>query len=716
MTKRIYIILLFIFASQLIQAQQKLFSLQDVVVGNYYYFRPDDYDQINWLKENNAFVYEKDEVIYAKNIEEKEPVSILSLDQLNSLLKQNDIEERSYFPKFTWHSNQIVSYVDDDKLVYIKLDADKLSLERKVVLPGGTENHEFSPDMKYLAYTINNNLYILKQDDNIISVTNDENGGIVNGKTVHRNEFGIEKGTFWSPKSNYLAFYRKDETMVTDYPLVNINTRIATVKTTKYPMAGMTSEQVTLGVYSISDGKIIFLETGEPEDQYLTNISWSPGEKYIYIAVLNRGQNHMKLNQYDVSTGKFVKTLFEEKHDKYVEPLHPLCFLPGHPQQFVWQSRRDGYNHLYLYSVDGTLIKQLTKGDWEVTELLQPSADSKSIYFIGTKESPVERHICKVDLGTSEITKLTKDKGVHEAFVSNDGKNIIDRFSSMGNANQINLIDDKGKVMDKLVVSKNPLNDYELGDVKLGTIMAADDKTELYYKLFLPPDFDSKKKYPAIIYVYGGPHAQMVQNIWYDPTELWMEYMAQHGYVVFTMDNRGSEARGLEFENCTFRQLGQVEMKDQMKGVEYLSSQGYVDTERIGVHGWSYGGFMTISLMLNYPDVFKTGVAGGPVIDWKYYEVMYGERYMDTPQENPEGYELSNVNNKVENLQGRLLVIHGAMDSTVVWQHSLSFLNTCIKEGRMVDYFVYPNHPHNVRGLDRIHLWGKISQYFFDFL
>ncbi|MBN1180734.1 MAG: S9 family peptidase [Bacteroidales bacterium] len=717
MIKRIYFISLCLFIPIVVEAQQKLLSLQDVVVGNYYYFRPDDYDQISWIDDEETFTFEKENDLYIQKVNEKDPVVALTLDQLNTIIKKQGIEDRTYWPTITWHNDHMISYLDqNDNLLYIDFSSNVMNITRKVVLPGGTENHEFSPDKKFLAFTQGNNLQILNEKDEVIAVTYDENKGIVNGKTVHRNEFGIEKGTFWSPKSNYLAFYRKDETMVTDYPLVNVNSRIASLLITKYPMAGMTSHEVTLAVYSIADGKTVVIETGAPSDQYLTNISWSPDEKYIFIMVLNRAQNHMKLNQYDAHSGQFIKTLFEEKHDKYVEPLHPLYFLPGKPDQFIYQSRRDGYNHLYLYNTNGSLIRQLTKGEWEVTGLLQADSDGSEIFFISTKENPVERHIYKTDMNNGEIKKLSKDAGVHDAYVSTDGKYIIDCFSSMKNANQINLINTEGKMVKKLVSSDNPLADYSLGEVKLGTLLADDGETELYYKLFLPPDFDAEKKYPAIVYVYGGPHAQMVLNSWYDPTELWMEYMAQRGYIVFTMDNRGSEARGMEFESCTFRRLGQIEMKDQIKGVEYLKSLGYVDEKRIGLHGWSYGGYMTISLMLNYPEVFKAGVAGGPVIDWKYYEVMYGERYMDTPEENPDGYELTNVNNKVENLQGRLLIIHGAMDSTVVWQHSLSFVNACVENGKLIDYFVYPNHAHNVRGMDRIHMWWKITQYFIDFL
>jgi dipeptidyl-peptidase-4 len=248
--------------------------------------------------------------------------------------------------------------------------------------------------------------------------------------------------------------------------------------------------------------------------------------------------------------------------------------------------------------------------------------------------------------------------------------------------------------------------------LQMVTFTAADGKTPLYGRMITPPNMDPAKKYPVIVYVYGGPHAQLVTNRWLGGASLFEYYMAQQGYIMFTVDNRGSDGRGMEFENVIHRQLGQNEMADQMQGVEFLKSQSFVDANRMGVYGWSFGGFMTISLMLNHSDVFKVAVAGGPVCDWKYYEVMYGERYMDTPQDNKEGYDKTSVINKAENLKGKLLVIHGAQDDVVVMQNSLEFINACIKKGRAVDYFLYPDHKHNVRGKDRVHLNSKIADYF----
>ena len=511
-----------------------------------------------------------------------------------------------------------------------------------------------------------------------------------------------------------MAFYRKDETMVTDYPLVDIETRIATLENTKYPMAGETNEEVKVAIYNPETRNTIFLKTVEPKTQYLTNVTWSPDEKQIYIAVLNRDQNHMKLNVYDAITGDFIKTLFEEKHKKYVEPEHGPIFLSSNSEKFLWYSERDGWNHLYMYNTDGKLLKQLTKGEWLVSGFLGFSQNDEDAYFMSTIASPLEDHLCSVNLESGKIEKITSKKGSHRILLSKDKKYAIDIYSSLTVAREYLLITNKGKILHTLQKNKDPLKDYNLGKTEIITIKAKDG-TDLFCRMIKPIDFDPKQHYPVLVYVYGGPHAQLITESWLG-AGLWLNYMAQQGYIVWTLDNRGSANRGFEFENAIHRNIGTIEVEDQMQGIEYLKSLDYVDEKRIGVDGWSYGGFMTISLMLKHPEVFKAGCAGGPVIDWKWYEIMYGERYMDTPQDNPDGYKNACLLNYVDKLQGRLLIIHGTSDPTVVWQHSLSFIKKCVDEGKMVDYFVYPGHPHNVRGVDRVHLWKKIEQYFDDYL
>jgi len=505
-----------------------------------------------------------------------------------------------------------------------------------------------------------------------------------------------------------------DETMVGDYPLVDYTTREAELVNIKYPMAGMTSHQVKIGIYDLATKQTIYLKTGEPLDHYLTNICWSLDEKTIFIQELNREQNHMKLNQYDVATGDLIKTVLEEQDDKYVEPVHPILFSKIDPEKFYFQSRRDGWNHVYEYNIRGELITQITKGDWEVTELSGFDAKEENMFFEATKESPIERHFYRINIRSGKTDKLTADAGTHSCILSPDQQNIIDRWTSTNIPGQLDLISTKKDSKQILFEASNTLKDFDLGENTVFTIKAADGVTDLYCRMIKPNKFDPTKKYPVIIYVYGGPHAQMVNKTWQNDARWWQYYMASKGYIAFTLDSRGSDNRGKAFENVIHRQLGVIETADQMKGIDYLKSLPYVDVNRIGVHGWSYGGFMTLNLKLKYPETFKVAVAGGPVVDWSMYEVMYGERYMDTPQENPEGYKNANMMNYVDKLNGKLMIIHGVQDQTVVMQQSMQFLKKCIDLDKQVDFFVYPTHEHNVRGNDRLHLMEKISNYFLD--
>lgn len=580
----------------------------------------------------------------------------------------------------------------------------------------------YSNEGAQARFASNNNVAWLK-DNNIritsnnktVEVTNDENKAIVNGSDyVHRQEFGIDRGMWWNETGTQLAYYRKDETMVGNYPIINWNEREAANKDIKYPMTGMTSENVTLVVFDVPTGKKVTIQTGEPKEQYLTMVTWEPTGKHIFIGILNRDQNHLKLNKYDASTGALVKTLFEEKATTWVEPLHALTFVPNNPNQFIYQTDFNGYNQMYVYNTDGKLIKNLGFKDVVVTNLLGFDASNSKINYIGIANNGLDRQLYQVDLKTGNTLQLTTVSGTHNASVSSDGTMVLDQYSNATTPNEVSILNIKTKMANTtLVKAENPFTGkIDLPRIEMVTLTSPDGKTPLNGRLIYPANFDATKKYPVMVYVYGGSHAQLVTNKWLGGAGYFDIYMAQQGYVVFTLDNRGSEARGKKFCEVTHRNLGVNEMADQMKGVEFLKSKSFVDADKIGVFGWSFGGFMTTSLMTSQPDTFKVGVAGGPVIDWKYYEIMYGERYMDTPQDNPEGYAKASLLDKVKNLKGRLLMIHGAQDPVVVQQHSMNFIEASIKAGKQVDYFLYPNHEHNVSGRDRIHMYAKIADYF----
>lgn len=709
-------------------AQDKQFTLHDLIPGgkNYSRFVPANLKQLQWC--GDTYLYAKGDSVMSGVPGKKEQVAF-TRQQLNEALTAAGGQTVGSLPAFA------VPYPDQPILAfYAKRHRLHYNYaENKVVadyqLADKWANYDFCPANGYLAFTEGNNIQLLSPDKTQGVVTHETADGIVCGQAVHQREFGINKGTFWSPQGSALAFYRMDESMVTDYPLVNIDARAAKAEPYKYPMAGMKSHEVTVGVYNLQSGQTVWLQTGTPKEKYLTNISWSPDEKSIYIAELNRDQNEMHLIRYSALTGKKEAELFTETDEQYVEPQHPLLFLPNDPDKFIWQSERDGYNHLYLYDTSGKLLKQLTKGEWVVMNVEGFDAKGENLFISSTQPHPLSSfsygtplniHAWKVNIkkGSSLcMSWSTRLQGVHNVQLSASGKYLLDSYSAPSIPREIAVIETKkGEVLQTLLTAKNPYEGYAMPEIETGTIKAADGVTDLNYRLVKPVGLDTNQKYPTIVYVYGGPHAQLVSGGFNNGAGGWDIYMAQRGYVLFTLDSRGSANRGHAFESVIHRNLGVNEMADQVKGVDFLTSLPYVDAARIGVHGWSYGGFMTTNLMLSYPEIFKVGVGGGPVIDWSNYEIMYGERYMDRPQDNPEGYKNANLKLKAANLKGHLLLIHGDIDPVVVWQHSLGFLKACVDADTYPDYFVYPRHEHNVIGKDRPHLHEKITRYFDDYL
>ncbi len=613
-------------------------------------------------------------------------------------------------PSIKWLDHDHVYSQNGNEITLGTLSGSEFTWSAWVTLPKEADHVTIDKSRK-IAYTIDNNLYLYDKEN--IQVTSETNKDILCGTSVHRDEFGIDHGIFFSPKGTYLAYYRMDQSMVNDYPIIKWDATPAKNENIKYPMAGGTSHQVTLCVYDPATKKTVTMKTGTKEkDHYLTCVTWSPDEQHIYIAILNRDQNHLSLNKYNAHTGEKVSTLFEEHDARYVHPTHPLTFIPGNNNQFVWWSQRSGYEQLYLYNTDGTLIRRLTNGKWDVNEIVGIDANRHKLIITAAKESPLEKHIYSVDIDKATIKRIDKGAGMHTAICNDDGHYVLDIYNGAGTPKVATIYATDGSSAREILRAPDPLAGYDRPTIKNVTIKAADGLTKLYGKLILPTNFDSTRKYPVIVYLYNGPNVQLIRNQFPESGNLWYEYMAQHGYIVFTMDGRGSDNRGMDFEQATFGKLGEVEMKDQLKGIEYLKSLKYVDASRMGVHGWSYGGFMTTSLMLRHPDVFKCAVAGGPVMDWSMYEVMYTERYMNTPQANPKGYANANLLDKTKNLKGKLMLIHGTNDNVVVWQHSINFLKKCVDEGVQVDYFVYPGYEHNVRGKDRVHLMQKITDYF----
>lgn len=729
---------------------QKKFTLEDLNFGgkNFQNMRAENRYTTWWGDQIVHLDKDKCTIVNPNTLKE---TTLFTLDDINNIPSKSNIDRtvRSLYQVSFPSANQpLVQIATGKELLTVNFKTKWI--EDAIEIVPGTQVQAYNKVSGAMAYVLKDQLFVCDKAGNINQLTTDGSRNIVYGEAVHRNEFGIKGGLFWSPSGNRLAFYRMDQSMVTDYPLVHIpevdwkpakgESRIATPEPTKYPMAGEKTHNVTVGVYDINTKKTIFLDAGDPTDRYFTNIQWSPDSKTIYMFELNRDQNDCRLVSYNAESGKKIARepcqsakigvpynaesgkqiaeLYRETDAKYVEPTHPILFLPWNANQFVMLSQKDGYAHLYLFNKDGKQIKQITKGKWVVMDVLGFNNKAKSIVYVSNECSPIQRNTWAVNVENGTRTLLDNGKGYHYATLSDGGKYLVDNYTEPAVPRKIDIITigTKRPAIKNWLTAKDPWAGYSVPEYSSGSLKADDGTTDLYWRMVKPVGFDPSKKYPTVVYVYGGPHAHNVDASWHYGSRSWETYMAQKGYLLFIIDNRGSENRGKAFEQATFRQLGQVEMRDQMQGVKYLKTLPFVDADRIGVHGWSFGGFMTISLITNYPETFKVGVAGGPVIDWKWYEAMYGERYMDTPETNPEGYAKTSLLPKAKELKGKLQIITGLNDPVVLPQHCLTFIKACIAAGTQPDFFVYPGEPHNMRGHQSVHLHERITQYFEDYL
>ena len=555
-----------------------------------------------------------------------------------------------------------------------------------------------------------------------------DNPAITYGKVPSRNEFGINQGWFPSPDGSRLAVYKVDESAVSQFPLLDITSRTGSLKSIPYPMNGMPSEHVELCVCDTLGNVLNTLNvTDFTDERYLAGVTWTPDSKLLLVQVIDRSQHELNFNVYDASDGSFVKTLFSAKDDTWVEPKEGVSFVKG-SDFFIYRTDvRDGYFQLYLCDLDGN-VRRLTSCNADVEYLTN---DGTYIYYYSHEISPAESRLYRI--GLSQIVRcgkphplakikfgkpelLTPESGTHNVQFSPDQTKFIDRWSAVDVPGITVLRSADGKLIKELHKNALPLTGFAPATVEFGTVPSADPAFVNYYRLVKPADFDPSKKYPLIVYVYGGPHSQMVSDSWLARIRYWELLMSQKGYVLYIQDNRGTDNQGYAFARAINRRCGVAETEDQVEGIKQLEAEGWVDENRIGVVGWSYGGFMTVTLMTSHPEIFKAGACGGPVIDWKWYEVMYGERYMDTEATNPEGFALTRLEDKADRLKGRLLICQGMEDGTVLPINSLSFMQACVENGVIPDYYPYPRSEHNVVGPWRTHLYEKLTDFFERFL
>jgi len=708
-----FVALSLIYALPSIGQEVRPLSMSDAILRGRTTLAPARLAQLQWIPETRMFSHVTGNRVVRVDAMDFRADTLSVLHSINAALLTKGRDTLSSLMPITWIDGQRFWGSADNEVFVWSEDS---GVTWKTNMPKGAESLDVSEKTLHVAYLVGRDLRVQVSGREMVVATS-EADGVLYGSSVHREEFGIFKGTFWSNDGHKLAFYRMDERMVTPYNIYILDSMPAQTRSIRYPFSGGSSHHVSVGVFDSRTQKTIYLQTGEPKDQYLTNVSWTPDDKYIIVAVVERSQKACSLRLYDAQDGRFVRTVLEEKNARWVEPEKPAQFLPGKPDEFLWESERDGYNHLYRFNLDGKMLQQVSSGTAPVTRFLGFDKLGKRCFYEQASQQGLERKTLVSDLGkTSKTQAVFAQPGVGNALVDHSGEWFLIQFTSLSVPRRV-LVGSvknpaKARIYDE---STNPVEGYALGQTQLIDILA-EDGTILNARMILPPDFNPEKRYPVVLYVYNGPHVQLVTNSWLAGGELWMHRMAQSGFIIFSLDGRGSAHRGFEFESAIHRRLGDLEVADQLAGVSFLFSQPFIDTARLGVYGWSYGGFMATSLM-SRPEsagLFRCGVAGGPVTDWNMYEIMYTERYMDTPEENPDGYKKSSVFSYIDSLKGRLLMIHGSSDDVVLWQHSMRYIRACVRKGKQVDYFVYPEHKHNVTGRDRVHLFDKIEQFFLD--
>lgn len=573
---------------------------------------------------------------------------------------------------------------------------------------------KYSPDGRFIAYVKRGNLFLVDvQSGQERQLTFDGMDEVQNGVSeyVAQEEMDRFTGYWWSPDGRRLAYLQVDNRPVRDFHIPDYRPNYVEVEKQKYPKAGDPNAIVRVGVLSLEDGKTVWMDTGPETDIYIPRVAWLPDSKTLSVQIQSRDQDRLSLYFFDVTTGK-GRLILTETEPNWVN-LHDHLYFFRDGRRFLWSSERTGFRHLYLYDIEGRLIRQLTQGEWQVEVLCGVDEARGVIYFTATEKSPMERHLYRIALDGTGLTRISREEGWHAITFSPTFEYYLDLFSNIATPPRLSLHRADGErlaYIEENVVAE--LQEYALSPVEFLTVRA-EDGTPLPAMMIKPKGFDPRRRYPVIVYVYGGPRAQVVVNRWGGDRFLWHQLMAERGFLIFSLDNRGSWGRGKAWEAKLHRRLGYWELKDQLAGVAYLKSLPYVDPERIGIWGWSYGGYMTLMALFTAPDVFRTGIAIAPVTDWRNYDTHYTERYLERPQENPDGYRLSSPITYAAQAKVRFLLVHGMADDNVHFQDTVQLVDALIRARRPFDLMIYPGKRHGISGADaRIHLFTLMTDYF----
>ena len=707
-----FIIIFFIPFFTLTQEAKKL-TLEDIYFSNT--FSQDWVWGLNSMKNGKEYTV----IDYIKNDVSIDKYSYKSGKKINSILKSSEIDSLK-FDGYKFNSNEeklllkvntesIYRYSDKSFIYAFDIKSKELIKisDKKISLA------DFSPNGKMVSYVFDNNLYIyeLSSGKTTKCTTDGVRNKIINGATdwVYEEEFAIVKGYEWSHDSKFLAYYKFDESNVKEFSMDLFNQNLyPTQEKFKYPKAGEENSKVSIHILNVNTKKSF--QVNENDFEYTPRIYWTKDSKNLCVFKLNRHQNHLKLLFTNPESKKTV-LVYEEKDGRYIDIHDNIKFLNT---GFIWSSEKDGFNHLYKFSYDSKKMFQITSGEYEITKFYGYNESKKILYYQSNEKSPLQKHIYSINIDGTNKKLLSNAKGVNNANFSKTFDYFINTNSTANQPNYITLNNKKGKLIrviknsEKLVQT---LSNYELSKKEFFSF-----KTEYNISLngwmIKPPDFDSNKKYPVLMYVYGGPGNQQVLDNWGGRNYMWYQYLAQQGIVIVCVDNRGTGGRGADFKKCTYKELGKLETEDQIAANKYLASLDYIDQNKIGIWGWSYGGYMSSLCLLKGNDIFNFAIAVAPVTNWRFYDTIYTERYMRTPQENPDGYDLNSPINYIKQLRGNYLLVHGSADDNVHYQNTMEMISSLVKENKQFDLFIYPDKNHGIYGgTTRLHLMTKITDF-----
>jgi dipeptidyl-peptidase-4 len=673
--------------------------------------------QAHWSPDGKRFVYRQGTRLMLYDVAARAQRPLLSFPSLEAAATSVPAA-----PAFAWEnrrvSEQTVQWTPDGRDLLVAAGGDVFLIKvdaggwiQLTATPIRERDPKLSPDGKRLAYRNEHDLYVLElASKRVTRLTQDGSSTVWNGELdwVYPEELDLGTAYWWSPDSQALAYLQFDISRELIHPHVDMLELYAKPEPQRYPKAGTPNADVRLGVVPAKGGETKWMDLGETRDRLLARVYWTPDAKAIGVFRLNRVQNQLHFLSADAATG-VSQVLLEEKDPYWINVKDDFAWLPKR-QQFLWASERDGYRHLYLYDRGGRLVSQVTRGEFEVTNLAMVDETGGRIYFESTEESPLERHLYSVSLAGGARTKLTRERGTHSATVSPNGEYWLDSFSSLQDAPRTVLRDAAGTILATIrEPDRKVYDEYDVRPTELVQFKGADG-TLFHARLIKPANFDASKKYPAVVMVYGGPHAQQVRDMWAGIG--WEQVLAHKGFVIWQMDNRGSAGRGHLWEAKLYRRFGKQELEDQKEGVKHLVSMGFVDPQRVGITGWSYGGYMTLYAMFHAPEVFKAGISGAPVTDWRHYDTIYTERYLGLPSENESGYRASSPVFDAKNLKGRLMLIHNFGDDNVLYQHSMQMQVELQKAGKQYELLVYPLKAHGVTGAYSRHMREAMVGFF----